>query len=143
MQQLNAIVADHLALNYRPDLEVLIARWRRSVSLVELQEGYHCLADEAERHGTMCWLLDVRQLTVSAEAGSWVGEVFYPLLVARFGRPLHLAYLIPPESRRLLRTDAEMAALLAEFEQNQEQGCHFYLFDQEGDAYRWLEAAAR
>jgi hypothetical protein len=140
---LTTTVADHLAFNYRPDLRVLIARWRRSVSLPELQDGYHRLADEAERHAATCWLLDVRQLMVSIEAGSWVGDVFYPLLAARFGCPLYLAYLLPPESRRLLRTNAEMAALLSKFEQNQHQQCYFRLFDQEGDAYHWLAVAPR
>ncbi|MBC8082286.1 MAG: hypothetical protein H7Z21_03685 [Hymenobacter sp.] len=134
-------VADHLTLTYRPDLEVLIARWRRPVTLAELQAGYRALADEAERYGVGRWLLDTRALTLSQEAGRWVNDTFYPTLAARFNRPLRLAYMIPPDSRRQLRTDAEMAALLTRFQETM-ASYQFQLFDQEGDAQRWLAALA-
>ncbi|HEX8428512.1 STAS/SEC14 domain-containing protein [Hymenobacter sp.] len=130
-------IADHLLLTYRPDMGVLIARWQRPVSLSELQAGYRAVADEAERHSAVRWLLDTRALTVSAEAGRWVNDVFYPALVTRFSQPLRMAYMVPPDSQRLLRTDAEMAMLLSRFEQNMFPYC-FQLFDQEGEAQSWL-----
>ncbi|UOG74224.1 hypothetical protein MTX78_19140 [Hymenobacter tibetensis] len=139
MQPQTLTVADHLALTYRPDLEVLIARWRRPVSLSELQAGYYALADEAERCGTVRWLLDTRALTISIEAGQWVNDSFFPTLATRFHQPLRMAYMVPPDSQRRLQTDAEMASLLSRFEKAMFSYC-FKLFDQEGDAQRWLAA---
>jgi hypothetical protein len=130
-------VADHLTLTYRPDLEVLIARWTRPVVLEELQAGYRALADEAERCSSTRWLLDTRTLVISSEAGRWVNDVFYPTLAARFGRPLRMAYMVPPDSQRRLSTDSEMAALFERFQENMFPYL-FQLFDQEGDAQRWL-----
>jgi hypothetical protein len=130
-------VADHLTLTYRPDLEVMIARWQRLVTLEELQVGYRCLADEAERRNTVRWLLDTRALAISAEAGRWVNDVFYPTLAARFHRPVRMAYMVPPGSRRQLQTDAEMIELLKRFQKSMHPYV-FQLFDQEGDAQRWL-----
>ena len=137
MQPQTSVVADHLSLTYRPDLGVLIARWQRPVTLEELQIGYRALADEAERVGTVRWLLDTRALTLSKEAGQWVNDMFYPTLASRFNQPLRMAYMVPPDSQRLLRTDAEMAALLNRFEQSMYPYC-FQLFDQEGEAQSWL-----
>ena len=133
-------VADNLTLTYRPDLEVLIARWSRPVTLEELQVGYRTLADEAERRGTVRWLLDTRALTVNAEAGRWVNDHFYPTLAARLGRPLRMAYMVLPDSHRQLRTNAELAALLTRFQESM-ASYNFQLFDQEGDAQRWLAAS--
>lgn len=130
-------VADHLTLTYRPDLEVLIARWQRHVTLNELQAGYRCLADEAERRNTVRWLLDTRALTVSADAGRWVNDVFYPTLAARFNRPVRMAYMVPPGSRLLLQADTEMTELLVRFQKSMHPYV-FQLFDQEGEAQRWL-----
>ena len=130
-------VADHLTLTYRPDMEVLIARWKRPVTLEELQVGYRCLADEAERCNTVRWLLDTRPLAISTEAGRWVNDVFYPTLAARFDRPVRMAYMIPPGSRHQLQTNTEMTELLVRFQQSMHPYV-FELFDQEGDAQRWL-----
>jgi hypothetical protein len=140
MQPRKLTVADHLSLTYRPDLEVLIARWLRPVTLAELQAGYQALADEAERCNTVRWLLDTRALSVSTEAGRWVNDSFYPTLANRFVQPVRMAYMIPPGSQQLLRTDAEMAELLSRFQETMTSYC-FKLFDQEGDAQRWLAAS--
>lgn len=132
-----ATIADHLSLTYCSNLSVLIARWLRPVTLEELQVGYRALADEAERMGTVRWLLDTRVLEVSEEAGRWVNDLFYPTLAARFNQALRMAYLIEPDRQHLLRTDPEMAALLQQFEQTMFPYC-FQLFSQEGEALNWL-----
>ena len=137
MQPQISTISDHLSLTYRPDLGVLIARWQRPVTLEELQVGYRALADEAERVGTVRWLLDTRALTVSKEAGQWVNDMFYPTLAGRFNQPLRMAYMVPPDSRHLLRTDVELASLLNRFEQTMYPYC-FQLFDHEGEAQSWL-----
>lgn len=130
-------VADHLLVTYRPDLEVLIARWQRPVTLHELQIGYRSLADEAERCNTVRWLLDTRALAINAEAGRWVNDVFYPTLAARFNRPVRMAYMVPPGTRRQLQTNAEITQLFTRFQKSMYPYI-FQLFDQEGDAQRWL-----
>jgi hypothetical protein len=130
-------IGNHLTLTYRPDLEVLIARWHRYVTLTELQLGYRSLADEAERRNTVRWLLDTRALSINAEAGRWVNDVFYPTLAARFNRPVRMAYMVPPGTRRQLQTDAEITQLFDRFQKTMYPYI-FQLFDQEGDAQRWL-----
>jgi len=135
----NTVVADHLRLTYRPDLEVLIARWSRPVTLEELQVGYRALADEAEQRKAVRWLLDTRALEISAEAGRWVNDSFYPTLASRFDRPLRMAYMVPPGSKYRLQTETEMADLLARFQETMFP-YQFQLFDQEGDAHCWLAA---
>ncbi|WP_022822184.1 hypothetical protein [Hymenobacter norwichensis] len=131
------LIADHLTLTYRPDLEVLIARWHRYVTLNELQLGYRSLADEAERRSTVRWLLDTRALSINAEAGRWVNDVFYPTLAARFNRPVRMAYMVPPGTRQQLQTNVEITRLFDRFQKTMYPYI-FQLFDQEGDAQRWL-----
>jgi hypothetical protein len=127
-----------MALHHRPDLQVLILRWARPVTLAEFQAGFHQLANAAEQHHSFCWLLDMRELLISLETGTWLQHHGYPALAKRLGCAFYLAYLLSPASSRLLRTNPDMAALLADLQRHSPAGCHFQLFDQEGDAQQWL-----
>jgi hypothetical protein len=131
-------VADYMVLHHRPDLHVLILRWTRPVTLTEFQDGFHRLAEEAEQHHSFHWLLDMRELLVSLDTGIWLQQEGYPALARRLSRTFHLAYLLSPTSSHLLRSNPDMAALLADLQQGCPSFCRFQLFDQEGKAQQWL-----
>ena len=91
---------DFLHLAYRPDLHLLVGRWRRPVSGAELRRGYRAMLAAAEAAGCPRWLVDVRGRGLpDAAAARWLAGTFLPQLPARLAGPLCLAYLVGPRHR--------------------------------------------
>lgn len=98
---------DFLALSYRPDLETLVARWMRVISLAEMQQGYELLLEAAVQHRCRQWLIDARRRNNTDREGAvWMVQDFLPRLRGQLGGRTALAYLLPPVQLRDAQADA-------------------------------------
>lgn len=101
-----AATPDFLTLSYRPDLEVLVVRWMRVISLAEMQQGYELLLQAATHHGCRQWLLDARRRNNTDREGAvWMVQDFLPRLHGQLGGRTALAYLLPPVQLRDAQAD--------------------------------------
>lgn len=92
---------DFLALSHRTDLEVLVARWMRVISLAEMRHGYELLLQAATRHQCRQWLIDARRRNNTDREGAvWMIQDFLPRLHGQLGGRTALAYLLPPPHLR-------------------------------------------
>ena len=57
-------------LTYRPDLDVLAARWLRPVTRDKIQQSYGALLAEAGRRRCRCWLPDWRRRRNTHQLGA-------------------------------------------------------------------------
>lgn len=125
-------LADFAELTFRPDLQVLFARWIRPVSSTELQQSYEALLAAATPHQCRFWLLDLRRRGISSEDDTlWTLETFLPRLPPRLGGRVYLAFLVSPS--HLSAIDQESGAPMVTNAQ-----CHVRLFTDEGLATAWL-----
>ena len=100
-------LGDFLTLTYRPDLDVLVARWLRPIELDELEQGYWALLAEAERRQCRRWLIDVRRRRNTHRMGAaWMVSTFLPELGPRLGGRTRLAYFLMPAFMREPEADA-------------------------------------
>lgn len=129
----STFAADFLELTYRDDLDVLLSRWQRSVSAIELRQGYDVLLTTASRPRCRFWLLDLRRRgTATEDDTAWVLETFLPRLAPALGGRVYLAFLLSPA--HLAAVDQENGAPLVSNAQ-----CHARLFTDEGQALAWLQ----
>jgi hypothetical protein len=128
--------AEVFILDYRPDQALLIARWLRPLTLLELQTSYEAILAAAQAHGSCRhWLLDVRRrATGDPAAMQWFGREFSPRLLAALGGPLFAAYF------GMITQDVakDIAALRANIEQGELNGAHYHYFNREDEALAWL-----
>jgi hypothetical protein len=88
--------ADFLELQYRPDLDLLVGRWQRSID-AELRQGYHATLRAAQEVGCPFWQLDIRgRQAPQAHNTQWLMQEFVPHLPAQLGRRACLGYLLRP-----------------------------------------------
>ena len=88
---------DFLALRYRADLHMLVARWQRPVSPAELRLGYAAVLAAAADASCGCWLVDLRRRTAPALAEThWLMNEFLPRVPTQLGTALYLGLLLPP-----------------------------------------------
>jgi len=98
-----AAAPDFLALTYRPDLHLLVGRWRRPVSGAEFRAGYRATLALALAVGCPYWQLDLRGRNApEAEAQQWLTDKFLPGLAAELAAPVYLGYLLSPQLLRQL-----------------------------------------
>lgn len=98
---------DFLALSYRPDLEVLVVRWMRVISLAEMCHGYELLLLAAAQYRCRQWLIDARRRNNTDREGAvWMVQNFLPRLHGQLGGRTALAYLLPPVHLRDQLADA-------------------------------------
>ncbi|WBA41033.1 hypothetical protein [Hymenobacter canadensis] len=98
---------DFLALSHRPDLQVLVARWMRVISLAEMRQGYELLLLAAAQHRCRQWLIDARRRNNTDREGAiWMVQEFLPRLQGQLGGRTALAYLLPPVHLRDQQADA-------------------------------------
>lgn len=127
---------NYLTLVYRPDLDMLAARWLRQPAETETYDGYHAVLAAAEQHRCHYWLVDVRRReNANQQAASWMMKEFFPRLPERLpGRPVYLAYLFQPVHLRELEADVSIPGL------NYFDGRPFQVarFSEEQAATAWL-----
>ena len=88
---------DFLEIIYRPDLDMLVARWPRAIGLPELQRGYELLLAGAIGCGCRRWLLDVRRRLNTHQLGAqWMMSSLLSRLGPQLGGRTRLAYLLAP-----------------------------------------------
>lgn len=98
---------DFLALSHRPDLEVLVGRWMRVISLAEMCHGYELLLQAATQYRCRQWLIDARRRNNTDQQGAvWMVQDFLPRLHGQLGGRTALAYLLPPVHLRDPQADA-------------------------------------
>lgn len=120
---------------YRPETGMMVCRWLREVTPVEMRTSYQYLLAEAQEVGSRLWLLDIRRRNnEDPETAQWLLDEFMPTLAARFGGPTFLAYLLSPA--HLVRVD-DQAMDIVHVAQLQ-RSVHVALFIEEGGANEWL-----
>ncbi|MGI4760970.1 MAG: hypothetical protein ACRYF0_09710 [Janthinobacterium lividum] len=89
--------ADFLELRYRPDVQLLVARWRRPVSAAELRQGYLAILRLAREVDCACWQVDLRSRNAPDEADRrWLTTEFLVRAAQRLDSPVCLGYLLTP-----------------------------------------------
>jgi hypothetical protein len=89
---------DFLDLQYRSDLQVLLGRWTRAITLEESRQGYARILEAAQQVKTRFWLLDIRRRPrVDNDNVKWLVEDYYPQLPLLLNGTVYLAYLMAPE----------------------------------------------
>ncbi|WP_139925199.1 hypothetical protein [Hymenobacter sp. DG01] len=98
---------EYIEVTYRSDLDVLLIRWMRKVTLEEMCQGYLYLLEVAAHHRCRHWLLDARRrFNTDREGAQWMINSFLPTLHARLGGRTYLAYLLVPVIMRDAEADA-------------------------------------
>jgi hypothetical protein len=129
---ISTLLADFAELAFRPDLQVLLMRWRRPVSTPELQQSYEALLAAATPLRCRFWLLDLRQRGISSEDDTlWTLEAFLPRLALHLSGRVYLAFLVSPS--HLSAIDQESGAPMVT-----NARYHVRLFTDEGLAAAWL-----
>jgi len=128
-------VSDYLVINYRPDLNMLIARWQRPVSGDETRVGYQKILEVAQRYQCPYWLLDGRRRhPADAETTNWGFQDFFPELHTWLGQPVYLSQLLSPIYQQLTLT----MPVYQESESNPTQTYQMRRFNDEAQAVQWL-----
>jgi hypothetical protein len=87
-----------LEIAYRPDLDLLMGRWRCSVTEADLQAGYEALHRAALHHGCRQWLIDSRRRVCrSLHSAEWVTTHYLPQVQQALGAPLRVGVLVLPD----------------------------------------------
>lgn len=101
------VTPDYFTLSYRPEEDVLVARWMRTVSLEEMCEGYLLLREAATTCRCRQWLIDARRrYNTHREGAHWMLTEFLPTLYPRLGGRTRLAYVLAPVLMRDAEADA-------------------------------------
>lgn len=89
--------ADFLELRYRPDVQLLVARWRRPVSAPELRQGYLAMLRMARAVQCCFWQVDLRSRNAPDEVDRrWLTGEFLVQAAQRLDGPVCLGYLLTP-----------------------------------------------
>ncbi|MCC3160725.1 hypothetical protein LJ737_26045 [Hymenobacter sp. 15J16-1T3B] len=129
---------DFLQIDYRPDLDLLVGRWRRAVGEGQLYASYPALLDEARTHGCRYWLLDARRrLNLEVAITPWLLNDFLPRLGQHLGGRVYLAYLVAPIQLTDAVPEDKQIPPLVYFEG---KSSLMQRFTDEAEAIRWLQA---
>lgn len=129
-----------LALLYRPDLDVLTARWMAEPEPNVVRTEYAAVLDAGRQHGTVRWLVDVRRRPLPDPAlAQWVTDTWLPHVATTLApqRP-RLAYLISPAREEALHTNPALQSSLQAALAN--RAYDLATFGDEGVAVQWLLA---
>ena len=123
--------APGLSIAFRPDLQLVIARWQREVTPAELQSGYLTIRAVADDAHCSRWLLDLRRRddVMEPAVNAWFDGEFAASLRGRYAEAARLAFLVSP-----LRAQQPVAARLSATEAD----CQLATFTDEAVAYEWL-----
>lgn len=123
-----------LDLTYRPDLQILIGRWRNQPAPAELPVAYEQLRQATLTHGAHRWLQDIRRRSLNDDATTaWLVGEYFPALAGQLGQPLRIAYLVGPALHERIAAHPALATPAG-------QQFTLALFGEEGAAMTWLQA---
>lgn len=125
------MLAPGLAVAYRPDLGVVIARWQREITPTELKSGYLAIRTAADEARCGDWLLDLRRRedVIEPAVNAWFSGEYAQSLRGRYARPARLAFLVSP-----LRAQQAVTAMVSAASTD----CQLATFTDEAQAYEWL-----
>lgn len=128
-------VSDYLTVTFRPDLNMLVARWLREVSGNETREGYHQILALARQTNCPFWLLDGRRRKpADEETTKWGFQDFFPKLRNDLGKEVFLSQLLSPYYQQITQA-------LPVFQESEANAAHTYYmrrFNDEASAVAWL-----
>ncbi len=128
-------VSDYLVINYRSDLNMLVARWQRPVSGAETRAGYQQILEIAQQYQCPYWLLDGRRRhPADIETTNWGFQDFFPNLHFWLGQQVYLSQLLSPIYQQLTLT----MPVYQESENNPTQTYQMRRFNDEAEAVQWL-----
>lgn len=128
---------DYLYLAYRADLDILVLRWMRQPTEVEMQQGYTLALNVAAERQCRHWLVDARRRDHSNKDSShWMMDSFFPQLYPRLGGTAYLAFVFAPMHLQELEADSAIPPL-AYFEG---RPYRVERFTEEHAANAWLNA---
>lgn len=131
---------EFIEIAYRADLDVLLIRWMRKVTLAEMCQGYLHVLEVAAAHRCRQWLLDARRrFNTDREGAQWMISTFLPTLHTRLGGRTYLAYLLAP----VLLRDAEADAAFPPARFFEGKPFDSERFIEESEAIAWLQQARR
>jgi hypothetical protein len=134
-----AAAPDFLTLTYRPDLHLLVSRWRRPVSGAEFLVGYRAILALAVAVGCPYWQVDLRGCNAAeAEARQWLTDKFLPRLPGSLATPVYLGYLLSPQLLRQLPSELGEAAQVPPTDAPPDAGHRAAFFADEGALTAWL-----
>ena len=127
-----------LEITPRPDLPAIVARWQREITASELQAGYFAILAAADAQGCWRWLLDLRRREELASPAltTWMNTDFFPQLIARYAKPVRIAFLISPMRAVHGQSDSSVAVISAAARPDSSYSTA--LFTDEAIAYQWL-----
>lgn len=128
-------VSDYLSITFRPDLNMLVARWLREISASETREGYHQILAAARQVNCPFWLLDGRRRKpADAETTQWGFQEFFPTLSGLLGQQVFLSQLLSPFYQQI----TQALPVFQESEDNTAHTYHMRRFNDEASAVAWL-----
>lgn len=124
-----------LDIAYRPDLGLLMGRWRGSVAEADLHAGYEALHRAALHHGCGHRFIDSRRRVCrSLRSAEWVTTYYLPQVQQTLGAPLRVGVLVLPDY---------LASLPQAYTNCPPAGpVQFARFVDEGAANAWLAASS-
>ncbi|QIX62577.1 hypothetical protein HER32_15910 [Hymenobacter sp. BT18] len=141
MQLPHTLSTPDYQLQYRPDLQLLILRWLRPLSLPDMQASCRQLLALALECQCAHWLLDGRREgPINLPVTQWLTEEFFPEAVRSLApHPLFLAALRSPARLQQLSSDTTVAPAVHRA-LAPEQPYHTAVFLTEAEALAWLTA---
>jgi len=128
-------LTEYLECQHWPETGMMVCRWLREATPVEMRACYEHLRVTAQGVGSRRWLLDIRRRNnEDLETAQWLRTDFMPRLAAQAGGPSFLAYLLSPA--HLGRID-DPATVLPQGMPLQ-RSVHIAIFIEEGAANAWL-----
>jgi hypothetical protein len=130
------LMADHLSITYRSDLQALIVRWLAPLSDEQVRADYEMVEAAAkENNNCRLWMFDVRRRSLgSDEFNSWVGDTYFPRLAKELKGPVSIAFLATPRQLAGVVLGSGQDAV----EQGLQAGVRCRFFADEGPAQTWL-----
>lgn len=131
-----------IAFQYRPELQLLLARWQDASTIDSITHGYQQLLTEARQLRSRRWLVDIRRRPLpTPDQAHWISHTWLPEAAAVCApQRLRLAYLLSPTYLHGLTTNPalqpSMQIVLAP-----QQPYDLRTFIDEGEAMQWLQAA--
>ncbi|GAB3839363.1 hypothetical protein [Hymenobacter jeollabukensis] len=127
------------SIQYRPDLQVLVARWPADAPFAQLQADFEALLLASVAHRAHRWLLDVRRREdLAPELAEWTTHDFFPRAAAALGAPpLRIATLASP-ARMAVYEQSEFQRRTLAYGQEATRPYRLQLFGDEGGAMQWL-----
>ncbi|GAB2959329.1 hypothetical protein GCM10027048_28360 [Hymenobacter coalescens] len=127
------------SIQYRSDLQVLVARWPADAPFAQLQADFEAILRAAEAQQAAHWLLDVRRRDeLTPNLAHWTTHDFFPRAARQLAPgALRIAALASPVRRAVYERDGAQRDTLT-YGLDGARPYRLQLFADEGAAVAWL-----